>query len=112
MADITAIIRASGVILLINSSTVRHWLQEMAIKPWQVRSWVFPPGGHSLRAGLATSAAAGVHERVIPEPDPTQVGDHPVAVRSGRGPLAGVRGRVDRVVVGGGSSGAGGWLRG
>lgn len=42
VADLAAIIQIRGVIPLISPSTVRRWLRELAIKPWQVRSWVFP----------------------------------------------------------------------
>ena len=42
VADIAALVRKYGLIPLISDSTVRRWLQELAIKPWHVRSWVFP----------------------------------------------------------------------
>lgn len=60
VADITAIIQARGVIPMISSSTVRRWLQELAIKPWQVRSWVFPRDpAFELKAGIVLDLYQG-----------------------------------------------------
>ena len=33
---------ARGVVPCVSASTVRRWLAEDAIKPWQCRSWIFP----------------------------------------------------------------------
>ena len=33
---------ASGVVAAVSPSTVRRWLADDAIKPWQHRSWIFP----------------------------------------------------------------------
>lgn len=63
MGDITRIIQARGVIPLISSSTVRRWLQEMAIKPWQVRSWVFPRDpAFEIKAGIVLDLYQGYWE--------------------------------------------------
>jgi transposase len=34
--------RSEGLVESISSSTVRRWLHDAAIKPWRVRSWIFP----------------------------------------------------------------------
>lgn len=41
-ADITRLMVALGLVLAISVSTVRRILRHAAIKPWQVRSWIFP----------------------------------------------------------------------
>src|SRR5919197_1281708 len=33
---------AEGLAVRVSASTVRRWLAEDAIKPWQHRSWIFP----------------------------------------------------------------------
>jgi transposase len=33
---------ASGIVASVSASTVRRWLADDAIKPWQHRSWIFP----------------------------------------------------------------------
>jgi len=33
---------AEGLVVAVSASTVRRWLHEDAIKPWQHRSWIFP----------------------------------------------------------------------
>ncbi len=33
---------ARGVVSRVSPSTVRRWLAEDAIRPWQYRSWIFP----------------------------------------------------------------------
>jgi transposase len=33
---------AEGLVVAVSASTVRRWLREDAIKPWQHRSWIFP----------------------------------------------------------------------
>lgn len=33
---------AEGLVVAVSTSTVRRWLYEDAIKPWQHRSWIFP----------------------------------------------------------------------
>lgn len=42
IADITEIILEREIVPAISTSTVHRWLRELAIKPWQVRSWIFP----------------------------------------------------------------------
>ena len=34
--------RSEGLVESISSSTVRRWLHDAAIKPWRLRSWIFP----------------------------------------------------------------------
>lgn len=34
--------QAEGLVASVSASTVRRWLAEDAIKPWQYRSWIFP----------------------------------------------------------------------
>jgi hypothetical protein len=42
IADITELILEREIVPVISTSTVHRWLHELAIKPWQVRSWIFP----------------------------------------------------------------------
>jgi transposase len=43
---------ASGVVAAVSASTVRRWLADDALKPWQHRSWIFPRDPHfALKAG-------------------------------------------------------------
>lgn len=42
LAELRAEVIASGLAAEVSSATVRRWLDEDAIKPWQHRSWVFP----------------------------------------------------------------------
>ena len=37
---------ASGIVAALSASTVRRWLADDAIKPWQHRSWIFPRDPH------------------------------------------------------------------
>jgi transposase len=41
-ADLAAQAVAEGLAVTVSASTVRRWLAEDAIKPWQYRSWIFP----------------------------------------------------------------------
>jgi transposase len=41
-AELAAQAVAEGLAVRISASTVRRWLAEDAIKPWQHRSWIFP----------------------------------------------------------------------
>jgi transposase len=41
-AELAAQAVAEGLVLSVSASTVRRWLAEDAIKPWQYRSWIFP----------------------------------------------------------------------
>jgi transposase len=41
-ADLAAQAVAEGLAVSMSASTVRRWLAEDAIKPWQHRSWIFP----------------------------------------------------------------------
>lgn len=43
---------ASGIVASVSASTVRRWLADDAIKPWQHRSWIFPRDPHfALKGG-------------------------------------------------------------
>jgi transposase len=42
LAELRAEVIASGLAAEVSTATVRRWLDEDAIKPWQHRSWVFP----------------------------------------------------------------------
>jgi transposase len=41
-AELAAHAVAEGLVSAVSASTVRRWLAEDAIKPWQHRSWIFP----------------------------------------------------------------------
>jgi transposase len=41
-AELAAQALAEGLVAAVSASTVRRWLHEDAIKPWQHRSWIFP----------------------------------------------------------------------
>jgi transposase len=41
-AELAAQAVAEGLAVRVSASTVRRWLAEDAIKPWQYRSWIFP----------------------------------------------------------------------
>ena len=41
-AELAAQAVAEGLAVTVSASTVRRWLAEDAIKPWQYRSWIFP----------------------------------------------------------------------
>lgn len=43
---------ASGITPAVSASTVRRWLADDAVKPWQHRSWIFPRDPHfAVKAG-------------------------------------------------------------
>jgi transposase len=43
---------ASGIVTAVSASTVRRWLADDALRPWQHRSWIFPRDPHfALKAG-------------------------------------------------------------
>ena len=43
---------SSGIVAAVSASTVRRWLADDALKPWQHRSWIFPRDPHfALKAG-------------------------------------------------------------
>jgi transposase len=42
LAELREEVIASGLAAGVSTSTVRRWLDEDAIKPWQQRSWIFP----------------------------------------------------------------------
>lgn len=41
-AELAAQAVAEDLVVSVSASTVRRWLAEDAIKPWQYRSWIFP----------------------------------------------------------------------
>jgi transposase len=42
LAELRTEVITSGLLAAVSTSTVRRWLDQDAIKPWQHRSWVFP----------------------------------------------------------------------
>ena len=51
-AELAAQAVAEGLAVTVSASTVRRWLAEDAIKPWQHRSWIFPRDPHfAVKAG-------------------------------------------------------------
>jgi hypothetical protein len=58
-----------GIVAAISGTTIWRWLSSDAIKPWQRRSWIFPPrprlrtqggpGARPLRPPIRRQAAAG-----------------------------------------------------
>jgi len=53
-AELAAQAVAEGLTVSVSPSTVRRWLHEDAIKPWQHRSWIFPRDPEfALKAALA-----------------------------------------------------------
>ena len=52
-----------GICAQVSPSTVRRWLAQDAIKPWQHRSWIFPRDPHfATKAARALDLYAGVWE--------------------------------------------------
>lgn len=61
--------QARGILERVSASTVRRWLAADALKPWQHRSWIFPPrpllrpqgcpGARSLRSRVGLRASRG-----------------------------------------------------
>ena len=50
--DLAAQVVTDGIVASVSTSTVRRWLAEDAIKPWQYQSWIFITDPH-----FATKAA-------------------------------------------------------
>jgi transposase len=82
LAELREELLASGLVAEVSTATVRRWLAEDAIKPWQHRSWVFPrdPGFAAkaarvldLYAGSFEGARLGEGEYVISADEKTQV---------------------------------------
>jgi len=42
LAELREEVIAAGLVAEVSTATVRRWLDEDAIKPWQHRSWIFP----------------------------------------------------------------------
>jgi Homeodomain-like domain len=53
----------------VSPSTVRRWLAQDAIKPWQYRSWIFPrpPGTQSARGGSKKPYQPDVARKLRPD---------------------------------------------
>ncbi len=73
---------ARGIVAAISTSTVRRWLREDALKPWQHRSWIYPrdPGFAAkaarvldLYAGCWEGRALGAGEFVICADEKTSI---------------------------------------
>ena len=60
----------AGIVASISATTVRRWLAEDAIKPWQYRSWIFirDPNFHA-KASRVLDLYAGVFDGVALGPD-------------------------------------------
>jgi len=67
LAELREELLASGLVAEVSTATVRRWLAEDAVKPWQHRSWVFPatpaspprPPGSSTCTREASRCPAG-----------------------------------------------------
>jgi len=82
LAELREELLASGLVAEVSTATVRRWLAEDAIKPWQHRSWVFPRDPAfaakaarvlDLYAGSFEGARLGEGEYVISADEKTSV---------------------------------------
>jgi transposase len=82
LAELRAEVIASGLAAAVSTSTVRRWLDEDAIKPWQHRSWVFPRDPDfaakaarvlDVYARVFQGAALGPGEHVISADEKTSI---------------------------------------
>jgi hypothetical protein len=55
---------ARGITGPVSASTVRHWLAEDALKPWQHRSWIF-----ITDPGFRAKAERVLYPPSVPSPD-------------------------------------------
>jgi transposase len=81
-AELAAQAVAEGLAVSVSASTVRRWLAQDAIKPWQHRSWIFPRDpDFAAKAGRVLDlyeriwhgAALGVDEYVISADEKSQL---------------------------------------
>ena len=82
LAELREEVITSGLLAVVSTATVRRWLDEDAIKPWQHRSWVFPRDPDfaakaarvlDLYAGSFEGADLGVGEYVISADEKTSI---------------------------------------
>jgi transposase len=63
LAELRDEVIASGLLAAVSTATVRRWLREDAIRPWQHRSWVFPRDpGFAVKAARVLDLYAGSFE--------------------------------------------------
>lgn len=81
-AELAAQAVAEGLVVSVSASTVRRWLHEDAIRPWQYRSWIFPRDPHfavqaarvlDLYARIWDGVALGEDEYVISADEKSQL---------------------------------------
>jgi hypothetical protein len=104
-AELAAQAVAEDLVVSVSASTVRRWLAEDAIKPWQYRSWIFPRDPDfavkaarvlDLYEQVWDGAALGEDEYVISADEKSQLQAlsrcHPeLFARTRAGPAGGVR---------------------
>jgi hypothetical protein len=82
LAELRTEVIASGLLAAVSTATVRRWLCQDAIKPWQHRSWVFPRDPDfaakaarvlDLYEGSFEGAELGVGEYVISADEKTSI---------------------------------------
>jgi transposase len=82
LAELRQEVITSGLLATVSTATVRRWLDEDAIKPWQHRSWIFPRdpdfAAKAARAldlyeGSFEGAELGVGEYVISADEKTSI---------------------------------------
>jgi transposase len=82
LAELRAEVITSGLLAAVSTATVRRWLDEDAIKPWQHRSWIFPRDPDfaakaarvlDLYEGSFEGAELGVGEYVISADEKTSI---------------------------------------
>jgi transposase len=82
LAELRQVVITSGLLATVSTATVRRWLDEDAIKPWQHRSWIFPRdpdfAAKAARAldlyeGSFEGAELGVGEYVISADEKTSI---------------------------------------
>ena len=82
LAELRQEVITSGLLATVSTATVRRWLDEDAIKPWQHRSWIFPRDPDfaakaarvlDLYGGIFEGAKLGVGEYVISADEKTSI---------------------------------------
>ena len=64
-AELAAQAVAEGLTVSVSASTVRRWLHDDAIRPWQHRSWIFPRDpGFAVKAGRVLDLYARIWDGV------------------------------------------------
>jgi transposase len=82
LAELREEVIAAGLVAEVSTSTVRRWLAEDAIKPWQHRCWIFPRDPNfaakaarvlDLYEGIFEGSKLGVAEYVISADEKTSI---------------------------------------